>query len=325
MRRTRKQGRSRCYRQKPDPNLKMRRRLNNIRLHTRSFMREMLVDVAMGYEPADTIITDGRIVDVNTCKIFDADIAIKNGRVACIGDVDYAKGRGTSIISAKGTYLVPGLIDAHLHQWHTYLNSTAFAHCCLLHGITSVADGFYGPAIVAGKKATRFFLDELKATPVKPIFLSPTLCYSQNSFIGYPKSPNAPTKADLFEMLDWPECKGIEETGYDLILDKRHRDPAILELFEKALSQGKVIMAHGANYPDDRSLNGHIAAGVMNNHEIISKKEIVRQAELGLRVHIREGSSCRDLSNVVTAITQDKLDTRAFEIVTDVAEPNWLI
>jgi adenine deaminase len=194
--------------------------------------REALIDVAMGYEPADTIIRNGQIVNVHTGTIHTDGVAVKGQRIAAVGDVAYAKGDSTTVIDADGAYLVPGLIDPHCHQWHTYTNSTVFAACRLLHGSTTIVDGFYGHAIVNGIRATRFFLDELLATPVKPIFVVPTMCYTQNRGIGFPASPNAPTIDDLMEALDWPESKGIEEISPELLLRRNRRDRGLLALME---------------------------------------------------------------------------------------------
>ena len=95
--------------------------------------REALIDVAMGYEPADTVITQGRIVDVHTGTLHSDGVAIKGERIAAVGDVDYTVDSKTKVIDAEGKFLVPGLIDPHCHQWHTYTNSTVFAALSLLH------------------------------------------------------------------------------------------------------------------------------------------------------------------------------------------------
>ena len=141
----------------------------------------------MGYETADSVIVNGRVVDVHTGNVRAEDVAIKKGRIAAVGAVEYTRGDSTRVVDAEGRFLVPGLVDPHLHQWHTYTNSTVFAAANLLHGTTAVCDGFYGHAILSGLRSVRFFLDELKATPVKPLFVVPTLCYSQNRFLGIPR------------------------------------------------------------------------------------------------------------------------------------------
>jgi adenine deaminase len=287
--------------------------------------REALIDVAMGYEPADTMIRNGQIVNVHTGTIHTDGVAVKGQRIAAVGDVAYAKGDSTTVIDADGAYLVPGLIDPHCHQWHTYTNSTVFAACRLLHGSTTIVDGFYGHAIVNGIRATRFFLDELLATPVKPIFVVPTMCYTQNRGIGFPASPNAPTIDDLMEALDWPESKGIEEISPELLLRRNRRDRGLLALMEKCLRQGKVIQGHSAGMHDDRITNAWTAAGIMHNHEIVSAKEARRQAELGLYVVIREGSACEDVRATIPVVTQQKYASRAFQLCTDVVTPDWML
>src|SRR5581483_10352701 len=280
--------------------------------------RGPLIDVAMGYAPADAVIVGGRLVDVHTGTVREEGVAIKDGRVAAVGDVDYTRGDATRVLEADGQFLVPGLVDPHLHQWHTYTNSTVFAAANLLHGTTAVCDGFYGHAILTGVRSVRFFLDELKATPVKPLFVVPTLCYSQNRFLGIPVSPNAPTIGDLHEMLSWDETVGVEETGYELLLEPERRDHELLAFLEAALRKRAVVSGHGAGLPSERAVNAYLAAGVANNHELVARDEARRQAELGLVALIREGASCSDVRAVAQAITADGLESRAFLLCPDV-------
>src|SRR5581483_11820671 len=272
----------------------------------------------MGYVPADTLVVNGRLVDVNTGTVREEGVAIKNGRIAAVGDIEYARGGDTRTIDAAGRFLVPGLVDPHLHQWHTYMNSTVFAATNLLHGTTAVCDGFYGHAILSGVRSVRFFVDELKASPVKPLFVVPVLCYSQNRVLGIPASPNAPSIDELYEMLDWDETVGVEETGYELLLEPELRDVELLGFYEAALAKRAVISGHGAGLPDDRSVNGFLAAGVTNNHELIARAEARRQAELGLIALIREGASCSDTRETAQAVTADGLESRAFLLCPDV-------
>ena len=62
--------------------------------------REALIDVAMGYAPADTVITNGRVVNVHTGTVKAEGIAIKGERIAAVGDVEYTVGDRTEVIDA---------------------------------------------------------------------------------------------------------------------------------------------------------------------------------------------------------------------------------
>ena len=94
--------------------------------------RRALIDVAMGKTPAETVIQGGRLVNVATAEIYPADVAIKGGRIAAVGDVAYTKGPSTRTIDATGRFITPGLVEGHLHQYHSYLGVTEFVEALLV-------------------------------------------------------------------------------------------------------------------------------------------------------------------------------------------------
>lgn len=282
--------------------------------------REALIDVALGETPADVVITGGRMLSVHTGTFTSDGIAIKGNRIAALGDVGYTVGPDTEVLDATGQSLVPGLVSPHVHQWHSGQNGTVWAQCHLLAGTTSAADGFYGCGTIAGVRAIRFFVDEVLRTPLKLMFLVPTLCYAQTRAFGFPVTPLAPTAEETLEMLEWPEALGVEETGYELLLQPRgRRDPDMVRIVERCVALGKVVTGHGPSFPSERELNAYLAAGFTNNHEIVSVEEAARQAELGMHVLLRDGPALHDLPQAVKAVTERRLDARAFQICPDLA------
>ena len=115
--------------------------------------RREIVKVALGKEPADTAIVGGRLVNVHTVEIHDAGVAIKGDRIAAVGDIAHTIGGETTVIDAAGAFITPGLVDGHLHMYHSYLGIAEFVEAMLRHGVTSTADGFYGQGIVGGRRA----------------------------------------------------------------------------------------------------------------------------------------------------------------------------
>ena len=77
--------------------------------------RTELIDVALGNKKADKVIKGGKVVNVHTSEIYQADIAIKGTRIAYVGDVNHTIGDDTEIIDATGQYLSPGMIETHQH------------------------------------------------------------------------------------------------------------------------------------------------------------------------------------------------------------------
>ena len=76
-----------------------------------------LVDVAMGRTSADMVVKSGRWVCVQSGEILEGtDVAIYEGRIAFVGpDASHSIGDGTRVIEAGDHFLVPGLLDGHMH------------------------------------------------------------------------------------------------------------------------------------------------------------------------------------------------------------------
>ena len=86
----------------------------------------------------DLLIKGGRVVDGTGRARFDADVAVKDGRIAAIG-ADLP-GEALSVVDAAGQVVAPGFIDPHTH-FDVQLLWDGAAKPALEHGITSVVPG----------------------------------------------------------------------------------------------------------------------------------------------------------------------------------------
>jgi N-acyl-D-aspartate/D-glutamate deacylase len=111
------------------------------------FLLLMSVAVLRAQPPAfDLIIRHGTVIDGSGNPRFDADVAIRNGFVAAIGDLSQAT--AALQIDAKGLYVTPGFINIHSHASPDALPS---AVNMLTQGVTTEifnADGA-GPVDIA--------------------------------------------------------------------------------------------------------------------------------------------------------------------------------
>src|SRR5512136_573275 len=108
----------------------------------------VLVDCAMGRHPADLLIHDGQWVAVQTGEIIPhTDVAVIAGRVAFVGpDARHTIGPNTQVIEANGRFLVPGLLDAHMHVESGMVTVTEFVRAVIPHGTTGM---FIDPHAIA--------------------------------------------------------------------------------------------------------------------------------------------------------------------------------
>ncbi len=279
---------------------------------------ELMAAAAQGL-PADTVITNGILVNVSTGEIYAADVAIKGKYVLAVGDVRHHVGVNTSIVDADGRFLAPGFIETHMHVEGSHLSMPELAKVLIAHGTTVVSTDFCHAAIVAGLEAVKFLLGSLNKTPIKTFFVIPTSAYFQNRQLGFACTPFGPKLADLREMLDWPECMGIGETTYEILRD----DPGLQELFQKARERGQVITGTGTGAVG-KDLTAYLLGGGNSDHEMKSALETVAKARLGMYMHIREGSAASNLKETLKALSVHRLDARHFMFCTDEEDPSRL-
>jgi len=265
-------------------------------------------------------VLNGRIVNVCTREVYAAGLAITGDRIAAVGDIDYACSTDTEVIDAAGRYVTPGLIDGHLHMYHTYMGVNEFVEVMLTHGVTSTADGFYGQGIVGGKDAVRFFKQAFDERPLRLIFLVPTLSYLQNRELGLEPAPGI-NVADMNEMLGWDGCLGLEEPPFLPIIDKWDE---FLDLFEKTLAERKTITGHAAGI-SWREMQAYAAMGTSTDHETVATNEAVDKARAGIKLLMRQGSGAFDVPTVVKAYTEHGIDPRMLAFCADLASTEKLV
>src|SRR5512146_2914549 len=118
-----------------------------------------LVDCAMGRAPADLVIHDGQWVRAQTGEIIPhTDAAVRGRRAALIG-------AETRVSEAAGRFIVPGLLDAHMHVESGMLTVTEFVRAVLPHGTTGMFVDPHEMANVLGLRGIRLMLDEAAGLP----------------------------------------------------------------------------------------------------------------------------------------------------------------
>jgi N-acyl-D-amino-acid deacylase len=105
----------------------------------------------------DSIVRNGTIIDGTGNDRFVADIAIKDGKIAKIGQITDP---ATNEIDAKGKLVTPGWVDIHTHYdgqatWDPLLAPSSW------HGVTTVVMGNCGVGFAPVKPDDRNFLIEL--------------------------------------------------------------------------------------------------------------------------------------------------------------------
>ncbi len=278
--------------------------------------KQILRKVALGEESADVVLLGGTIVNVHTLETYPADLAIKNGRIVFAGEVAHTIGKNTRKIEVPGCYLSPGFIETHMHVGGSQLSMTEFGKLALAHGTTAVATDMYEIGIVLGIKGIRFFLDEMKATGIKPLFLVPMPAYHQDEAFG---NLGTFTEKDASEVLNWPECCGLNEVNLAKIADG---DPGVERLVDEAQRLGKTLVGHAAALSGRRLQAALSFMRLTGDHECVTWEQASEKARLGMAIQLRDGSVGSDIKRVVSAKPAELNTIGDFAYSTDEVAPD---
>lgn len=267
-----------------------------------------IINVARGFEKADLVIKNANIVNVLSEEIHKADIAIKDGIIAGIGE-NYS---GEKEIDIQGAYVTPSFIDGHVHLESTMMLPSEFAKVALPAGTTTVIIDPHEISNVLGLHGISFMHEAVKNLPLDVYTMLPS-CVPATPFETSGFDLNS---YDLSLLIDKPWVLGLAEMmNFPGVLNQDNNVMAKLEL---AKSRGKCIDGH-APYLHGKDLCAYIASGVKSDHECTTPDEAVEKLRLGMYVMVREGTAAKDLDALMPVLKT--CNTRKCIFVTDDRHP----
>jgi len=276
----------------------------------------------MGRRPADLVIRDGRWMNVCSGEIIEhTDIAILGSRIAYCGpDTDSMIGEKTKIIEAEGRYLVPGLLDAHMHVESSMLTVSQFARAVLPHGTTGAFIDPHEIANVLGLTGMKLMSEEARLTPMQ-IYLQVPSCV--------PSAPGLETagasigKNEVAEAMTWPEVIGLGEVmNYPGVAAG---DETLHAEIAETLKAGKVVGGHYASPDLGLLFHAYAAGGPSDDHEGTRQEDTIARVRQGMYSMLRQGSAWHDVVAQLPAITEQGVDPRHVLLCTDDRHPGTLL
>ncbi|RPI35127.1 MAG: adenine deaminase, partial [Chloroflexota bacterium] len=287
-----------------------------------SQLTRSLVDVAMGRSPADMVIRNGQWVSVQSGEIIsNTDIAILGERIAYVGpDASHAIGPETKIIEAAGRYLVPGLLDAHMHVESGMVTVTEFVRAVAPRGTTGMFVDPHEIANIFGLEGVRLMVDEAARQPIHVWVQMPSCVPSAPGF----ETPGAGLGPDdVAEAMTWDGIIGLGEMmNFPGVFNSDEKMHA--EMCETRLA-GKVIGGHYASPDLGLPFHGYVAGGPEDDHEGTRTEDAIARVRQGMKVMLRYGSAWHDVATQVRAVTEMGLDPRHFLLCTDDSHSTTLV
>jgi len=252
-----------------------------------------LIRAARGLEPADLVLTGGRVFNVFSGEFESCDLAVKDGRIVGLG-----RYQGRETVSVKGRILSPGFIEPHIHIESTRLHPAELARVVIPHGTTALVADPHEMANVLGLGGIEYLIEASAGLPVDIFFMAPSCV---------PATPLETSGAvldasSLAALLDRPRVLGLAEMmNYPGVLEAA---PDVLDkiaLFAGRPKDGHAPLLRG---PD---LNAYAAAGLLTDHECSDIDEAREKLARGLRIFLREGSTAKNLAALAPLVTDHNL------------------
>lgn len=256
------------------------------------------VQVALARRPGDLLLTGGRVVNVFTDSVEEVDVVIADGWIAAVGPPGLWQ--ANQRIDLAGRFVLPGLIDAHMHLESTLLLPGELARLVVPHGTAAIVADPHEIANVMGAAGIELLIAASQSLPLDFFFTAP-------SCVPATASEEAGAQLDaaavdrllqeervvaLGEVMDFPAVlAGGEET---------------LRKIQAARRRGAAVDGHAPSL-SGRELVAYVAADIRADHESTEAEEAAAKAALGMLVQVREGSSERNLEALLPPLVAGRL------------------
>ncbi|MDE7439878.1 MAG: adenine deaminase [Clostridia bacterium] len=265
-------------------------------------MLEKFVKCARRETKADLVLKNTTYLDVFSGKMRKGDIAIVGEKIVGIGEYE-----GVQEIDCKNLTVLPGFIDGHVHIESSQLSPEEFAHLIVPRGTTAIIADPHEITNVCGIAGCEYILKASKNVPLDVMLNLPS-CVPATPF---ETSGATLTGKDTEKHIKRDEIFGLGEfMNYPGLLGC---DADTLKKAEACISAGKVIDGHAPSV-SGYDLNAYLCCGVSTDHECGSGEEVDEKISKGMYVHIRHGSSTKNLGNA-KFITKE--NSRRFLLCTD--------
>ncbi len=257
-----------------------------------SDVNECLVGRARGRAEADLLFRNVRLVNVLSGEIHAVDVAVADGVFLGFGDYPAKK-----IIDGAGRYLVPGLIDGHIHIESSQILPAEFARLAAAHGTVAVVADPHEIANVMGVPGVEFMLAASAGLPLSFFFMVPS-CVPATTMETSGAALDAAAVAALLQK--YPDrLLGLAEVmNFPGVVN---REPETMAKIAAARVLGKVVDGHAPRL-SGFDLNAYIIAGPGSDHEATSLDEAREKLRSGMHLMLREGSREHNLEDLLPLI-----------------------
>jgi N-acyl-D-amino-acid deacylase len=194
----------------------------------------------MSEQPYDLLIRGGTVIDGTGSAPERADVAVRDGRIAAVGD---ARGPAVRVIEVRGLAVTPGFIDVHSHDDAAVIRNPS-VDFKVMQGVTTDVVGNCGAGMAPAGGAFEMFFQAGVSN-----VLGPAPDISWRTFGEYMDAVEAARPALNVACLVPHGVIRFAEMGLESRPPERHELAAMREHVQEAMEAGAVGLSTGLIYP----------------------------------------------------------------------------
>jgi len=280
--------------------------------------KSKVIEAINGEIPFDLVIKNANYVNVITREVYESEIGITDGRIGHVNQPGEPPLEGKNIFDAKGRYVIPGLIDTHIHTESTMMTMHNVAEALIPHGTTTMACDPHEIANVMGTEGVEYIIESSRDIPMMTCVLAPSCVPSAENM---ETSGAEFSRNEIERILSMDRVIGLGEVmDFEGVINQSER---MSEILDEARSRKVFIQGH-APMLTGRKLSAYLSSGIKSCHETSFADEARYKLRAGMTLECRESSIMHDINVLAEVIKEFNYPENA-TLCTDDREPDDLL
>ena len=256
--------------------------------------RKELIKAALGLVECDLAIKNAQLLNVFTGEVYPATVFVYDGAIAHVEYRNLEEGldKVKNVVDAEGKYLIPGLIDAHMHVESSMLTPRNFAKVSIPSGTTTIVMDPHEIGNVYGVEGVKYMHDSGEGLSQRQFVDIPS-CVP-----AVPECENAGAEFFAKEIEELAELKRViglaEVMDYIGVINQEDRMADIIHAAER---KGLYLQGH-APFVSGRNLSAYLIGGPVTDHESRTGEEAIEKLRSGMYIDSRESSITHNVKDI---------------------------
>lgn len=237
-------------------------------------------------ERVSLLIKNANVFNTYLKKFIPADVSVLNGKFYYIDRKQCTPFQADEVLDAKGRYMIPGLVDIHMHIESSMMTPGPFSECIAAYGVTTIVSEPHEMANVKGIRGILEMISAAKDAPVDIFYGIPSSVPSTNEELE-----TTGGVIDCHAMKHLMEEKDVlcvgEVMNYREIIRENHLEIAKFLEYLREEHPGFVIEGHCPSLTD-LDLAKFLYLGINGDHTEHTLEEVKQRIENGMFFEIQD-------------------------------------